>query len=388
MLPRERVAKTLSFQEPDLVPWGEHSIDYTTYEMVLGRESLVQAKMKQTRALWEGRRDEVVASYARDVPDLVEALGFDIVTIGMMQPKGAQPTPMKQLDEETFEDGGGNLYRISKTTHDLCTYKINKQKPLSVPTVEDLQRQIDELETNPPQKPDDSVWEAAREAMRRLKATHWFNICIGDISFPMCGRDDEERYLNMALYPELHAKLTELTARRLIAMLPWYAEMGYDSVMPCGDLGSSTGLLASPQILREHVVYWWKEYTRAAKDLGLRVIKHCCGCVWEALDCIIEGGYEGYEGIQASGGMDMKRLKEQVGDRLLLWGGVWNEHLILGTPEDIANDVKYAIKWGAPGGGFILGASHSLAVGTKYENLMMMKEMRERYGAYPISVPD
>ena len=80
--------------------------------------------------------------------------------------------------------------------------------------------------------------------------------------------------------------------------------------MPCGDLGSSTGLLASPKILREHVVYWWKEYTGAAKKLGLRVIKHCCGCIWEALDCIVDGGYEGYEGIQASGGMDMKRLKE------------------------------------------------------------------------------
>jgi len=386
MLPRERVATTLSFQEPDLVPWGEHSIDYTTYEMVLGRESLVQGKMKQTRAMWEGRRDEIVESYKRDIPDLAEALGFDIVTIGMVPAKGAQETPMKQLDEETFEDASGNLYRISKTTHDLCVYKVNKEQPLSIPTVEDLQRQIDDLDATPLEKPDESVWEAAREAMRRLKATHWFNICIGDIGFPMVGRDDEERYLNMALYPEIHAKLTELSAKSVMRMLPLYAEMGYDSVMPCGDLGSSTGLLASPKILREHVVYWWKQYTDAAKALGLRVIKHCCGCIWEALDCIIDGGYEGYEAIQQSGGMDIKRLKEQVGDRLVLWGGVTNESLILGTPGDIEREAKYNLKWGAPGGGFIYGASHSLAVGTKCENLMKMKEMRDRYGVYPITI--
>lgn len=386
MLPRERVAKTLNFQEPDLVPWGEHSIDYTTYEMVLGRESLVQAKMKQTRAMWEGRRDDVVNSYKRDIPDLAEALGFDIVTIGMVAAKGATETPMKQLDEETFEDGGGNLYRISKTTHDLCLMKANKDAPLSIPTVEDLQRQIDELDATPLQKPDDSVWEAARAAMDRLKATHWFNCCVGDIGFPMVGRDDEERYLNMALYPEIHAKLTELSAKHVIRVLPLYAEMGYDSIMPCGDLGSSTGLLASPKILREHVVYWWKQYTDAAKALGLRVIKHCCGCIWEALDCIIDGGYEGYEAIQQSGGMDIKRLKEQVGNRLVLWGGVTNESLILGTPADIECEAKYNLKWGAPGGGFIYGASHSLAVGTKYENLMKMKEMRDRYGVYPIAI--
>ena len=145
-------------------------------------------------------------------------------------------------------------------------------------------------------------------------------------------------------------------------------------------------MLASPQILREHVVYWWKQYTDAAKALGLRVIKHCCGCIWEALDCIIDGGYEGYEAIQQSGGMDIKRLKEQVGGRLVLWGGVTNESLILGTPEDIEREAKYGLKHAAPGGGFIYGASHSLAVGTKYENLMKMKEMRDRYGVYPIAL--
>ncbi|MEN6642048.1 MAG: uroporphyrinogen decarboxylase family protein [Armatimonadia bacterium] len=385
MLPRERVATTLSFREPDLVPWGEHSIDYTTYEMVLGRESLVQGKMKQTRAMWEGRRDDVVASYKRDVPDLVEALGMDIVTIGMCPAKGARETPLEQIDHETFRDSAGNIHRVSKTTHDLRPLKLVPQETV-LPTVEDLQRQIDDLDANGVPKPDESVWEVSQHVMDRLKATHWFNICIGDIGYPMVGRTDEEQYLNLALHPELHAKLTELQAKRVIAMLPWYAERGYDSVMPCGDLGSSTGLLASPRILREHVVYWWKEYTEAAKKLGLRVIKHCCGCIWEALDCIVDGGYEGYEGIQASGGMDMKRLKELYGDKLVLWGGVTNESLILGTPEDIEREALYALKYGAPGGGFILGASHSLAVGTKYENLMAMRNARERWGGYPISL--
>ena len=49
-------------------------------------------------------------------------------------------------------------------------------------------------------------------------------------------------------------------------------------------------------------------------------------------------------------------------------------------------EAKYGLKWGAPGGGFIYGASHSLAVGTKYENLMKMKECRDRYGVYPIRI--
>jgi len=88
MLPRERVECTMAFEEPDIVPWGEHSIDYNTYEMVLGRESFVQGKFKLNKALWDGRRDEIVESEKHDRVDLADALGFDIITVGRCPAKG------------------------------------------------------------------------------------------------------------------------------------------------------------------------------------------------------------------------------------------------------------------------------------------------------------
>lgn len=386
MLPRERVITTLQHKEPDLVPWGEHSIDYNIYEMVLGRETWVHAKFKETKGLWDGRRDEIVACYKRDIVDLTDALGFDIITVGQNPPAGHKPQPLEQVDHETYRDGAGNLLRISATTHALMPYK-RATTEYTLPTVEQLQDAIDHLDANPPQKPDDSCWEVMRHVVKERKGTHWINCCIGDFGWPMIGPTDEEQYLNLALHPELHAKQTELSAKRCMAVLPWYAEEGIDSVMPAGDLGSSTALLASPQILREHVVYWWKEFVGRGHELGMKMLKHCCGNIWEAIPMLIEAGYDGYEGIQASGTMDMKKLKEMHGREWTLWGGVWNEHLILGTPKDIEADAEYAIKWGAPGGGFIYGASHSLAVATKPENLEMMKECRDRFGEYPIEAP-
>jgi uroporphyrinogen decarboxylase len=86
--------------------------------------------------------------------------------------------------------------------------------------------------------------------------------------------------------------------------------------------------------------------------------------------------------------MDMKELKRLYGDKLTFWGGVTNENLILGTPERVQADALYALRYGAPGGGFIYGASHSLAVGTTPENLAMMKQMRDQYGVYPIRIPE
>jgi len=44
----------------------------------------------------------------------------------------------------------------------------------------------------------------------------------------------------------------------------------------------------------------------------------------------------------------------------------------MGTPEEVREDVRYAIRYGMPEGGFILGPSHSIAYGVKYYNFMAM----------------
>jgi len=48
------------------------------------------------------------------------------------------------------------------------------------------------------------------------------------------------------------------------------------------------------------------------------------------------------------------------------------EHLIAGTPTQVREDVGRAMAGAKPGGRFILGASHSIAVGTQYDNYMAM----------------
>jgi len=53
--------------------------------------------------------------------------------------------------------------------------------------------------------------------VEKKKATHWTNVFIGDIAFPGFGPTDQEFYTNLALHPELHGKLTELAAKRVIA---------------------------------------------------------------------------------------------------------------------------------------------------------------------------
>ena len=392
MLPRERVFKTLEHQEPDIVPWGEHWIDYNIYEDILGRQTLVHAKMKETKAWWEKRDKEIIESNKRDAVDLVEALGLDIVTVELFPASqyvlGYErlQTPFKQLDEDTYEDEDGSIWRVSSATHDLMPYRMNPDA-YTPPTLESVERDIDEIDHNGVEKPVDWRWELVRHVVKRMKDTH-FTACLApDIGLPGFGQTDEDFYINLALHPEMHAKLSELSGKRAIGSLKYYAEEGIDGLIPCADFGSSKGLLVNPKVFVEHVFPWEKAYCDEAHRLGMKVLKHCCGNTLSIFKYFIKAGYDAYESIQSTAGMDIKFLKEQYGDEITLWGGVSNENLIGGKPEDVEADARYAIKWAAPGGGFIYGASHSLAVGASRENILKMKEAREHLGVYPINIP-
>lgn len=383
MLPKERVIATLEHREPDLIPWGEHYIDYNVYEDVLGRKSLVHAKMAETLALWEGRRDEVVAHYKRDVPELHWALGMDIVAVGRVPRKEDPSKPMEKLDEETYRDQEGNLYRVSIATHRLMPYKPNPDAYIP-PTVASLQEEIEKLEAEPPPDPNDSEWELIRHVVQEMGSTHYIVGLCSDLAFPVFGATEDEKWMNLILQPEVCMKIAELRGKRMVREVQVYAQLGVDGIMPPGDLGHSTGLLASPEIYRRMVYPWHKAHVAEAHRHGLKVLKHCCGNVWRVIDELAEI-YDAYEGIQASAGMDIKKLKERVGDRLCLWGGIWHEHIIMGTVEDIRNDARYAFQHAAPGGGYIMGSSHSLAVGAKIENILEMKRVRDEWGVYPIN---
>jgi len=385
MLPRERVFAALEHREPDRIPWGEHSIDYNVYEDILGRETLVQAKMKQTQAMWDGRRDEVVASYKRDRLDLIRELEMDVLFVQAVAPADYVPEPMEKLEEGVYRNAKGSIFHVSATTHDLRIWQqvSADQDDYVEPTVESLQEQIDALDDEPLGDVNDSKWEFVHHAVKEMKDTHFIMLMADDLSFPTFGRTEEEGWMNLLLKPDVCRKVAELKGRRLVRNVALQAALGVDGIAPCGDLGSSTGLMASPEIYREMVYPWHKAHVAEARKHGLKILKHCCGHIWPVINEFADL-YDAYEGIQGTAGMDIGKLKQAVGDRLCLWGGIWHEHIILGSVNDIRDDARYAFASAAPGGGYMMGSSHSLAVDAKAENILEMKRCRDEWGVYPI----
>lgn len=84
--------------------------------------------------------------------------------------------------------------------------------------------------------------------------------------------------------------------------------------------------------------------------------------------------------------MDMKALKQKYGDRLCLFGGVNNETLIAGTPAEVEEEVKYAIKHAGRGGGLVITCGNTLQPGVKWENYQAQLRATREYGSYPIAL--
>lgn len=383
MTSKERVLAVLHGQIPDRVPWGEHSIDYNIYEMFLGRPSYNHAKFKETQAYWAGKNKDVALSYMRDTVELAEILGMDLLTLSFLPSDTYRATPMEKIDESTYRDSAGNIYTVSSVTGDLMQNPINTAYFRYDIAYEKLIHLVEDARKLPPLPADHNPSELAaiHYAVEKLGKTHFLIAPINGLEWPRFGATEEDSWVNLLLEPEMCKLIAEYQYIHTLRGLDRLKATGVDGVLSVGDLGNTTNLAASPELYRKIVLPYHKLIYQECKKRGLYVLRHCCGHVWPIIDEIAEYN-DAYEGIQEYAGMDILKLKEKVGHKLTLWGGVLHEHIHGGTPQQVRADAKRAIEGAGKGGGLILGSSHSLTIGATKENVLAMKQALDDFGWY------
>ncbi len=365
---RERVRRTLAREPVDRIPIGFFAIDFDTVERLLGHETYLRAKAKSQIAFWEGRRDEVVQSWKEDLIALYRKLDFiDVINLGAMAssvapPKDYEPERVRRIDDVTWAAEDGRVWKYSEITADLTLVA----RPEPCYTLEDFPLDLD------PEPPDPSVFEVVDAVIAELGEDRYIlGPSGGEAGMVLLG-GMEYGLLLYALRPELVRRAIALYTRQANLLDAYYLRPGSDGVLWGTDFAATAGPFISPQMFREFCLPSIKTRVQAVKSRGLAVFKHACGNNWKLLDMFVEAGYQAYQSIQASAGMDLAAVKARYGDKLTLWGGARVENLVSGTPEDVRRDVAEAMRAGAPGGGYIFGTTHSVAVGTKYENFMVM----------------
>ena len=377
MTGRERIFLALQHKEADRVPTGENQVYGALAGKIVGYPTLYSTGWEELKALWEGRRDDVVNDYGRTLVDLARKLDWDYIRVPFVPVRKEYKTP-KMTGPHSWINEEGEEIRFNPDAGNIIYPDFRTDL-----TVDDLPDPA-----NDPFTVDDSELDALRYVVKEAKDTH-FIICRPpfDGTFPWDQTVGMEEFLvRMLTDEEFVKKAIDVYVGRSIKMMNAALDAGADAVMLTDDYSDNRGPIMGAETFRKYIIPGIKRQVEAVHKKGKIFIKHTDGNLWSILDDLIGTGIDGLHGIQINIGMDMAKLKERYGGRLCFFGGTNCDTLITGTPEEIQQEVFQAIRGAARGGGLVLTTSNVVPPGATLENYMAMRNATAAYGKYPITV--
>jgi len=366
---KQRVRAAIGLEPVDYVPLGFYSVDYDTIERVIGRPTYVRDKIAVQVALWEGRRDEVAESLKKDTVEFYRKIDCaDIIVLQkeaqLLPPKDYEPDPPEKIDDDKWKDRQGRIYQAVPEVNEIqCVHDPTPKRDYRV---EDFDQ--------PPAvtPPDPSIFEAVDYLLEHLGEERFVVSPSAGLTAITRFGDFETSMMMYALEPEvIHAANRQKVALQN-ALDEYYIRREADAVLLSQDMGTTKGPLISPQMFKELCLPYLKQRAEHVKQYLPQIVMHNCGNTVALMEMLIDCGIDCYQSLQTNAGMEIGRLKEMFGGRICFWGGVAVEILLTGTTGDVRQEVQQAMRRGAPGGGFILGPSHSICKGVPYDNFMAM----------------
>ena len=377
---KERVALTISHQEPDRVPVGEFGIDHDHVSKVIGHHTYWRNRKDTTLALWEGRRDEVVDSLKKDCEELTKKLDYDIITVELVPPKNYYPEdPPRKTGDGIWEDSRGNKYKYAASNDSIsCVSQASEGR--TELTEQDLDNAMQKAG-----KFDESIFELVDYMGDRYGEDHAVIFrsidANGYLNAPFGGDFSHQLILSL-LYPEELKKMYDACFMHNKKLLEHCAQHHVMIAMQGHDYGMNTGCMISPESIRDIYMPMMSRINIETVRQGMIPFFHCCGNIWDIMADFVQAGYKGYQSIQESAGMDSKRVKDLYGDSITLWTGVQCETLVSGSLADTEEEVRKNLRNLMPGGGFIFGSTNSVQYGAKTDNYLKALEIVRNQGIY------
>jgi uroporphyrinogen decarboxylase len=376
---KERVKTAVNCQVPDHTPLGLYAVDHDIVASVIGRPSCVRNFIEFRIAMWEGRRDEIVARWTEDLIDFYRKIDcVDVITwrdAWVMPPAGPADASAKKIADDKWEDREGRIYQLS--------YSANEVKCIHDPTQQNDSLSVEDYADRTFVPPDPSQFEVIDAVIAEFGTERYFLGPGGHAKVMPKPGGFENAMMVYALQPEVIKACNQQMVDLGQLADEYFVRPGADAVSYVEDMAGSNAPFISPEMFKELCYPYLKQRIENYHKYSDQVIMHNCGRNLPYMEMLIECGMNCYQSLQTNAGMEIGFLKENFGGRISFWGGIPLENLISATPDVIRQDVRTALERGAPGGGFILGPSQSIAFGTKYDNFMAMLDefvkLRDKY---------
>jgi uroporphyrinogen decarboxylase len=220
--------------------------------------------------------------------------------------------------------------------------------------------------------------------IRERSGDRYFLMAHGDATFSVpSGSEMEEFSCRMVEEPEqLKAEAAKAVREALARAVKLRRPGGLDGLALCADYCFNTGPFLSPAKFSEFVTPYLAALTRGYRDLGYYVIKHTDGNIMPIIDQLVQTGPHALHSLDPQGAVDLAAVKQRYGRELCLIGNVHCGMMDAGTPEQIGESARYALRHGMPGGGYIFSTSNCIYTGMPLASYELMLDVWRREGNY------
>jgi len=155
-----------------------------------------------------------------------------------------------------------------------------------------------------------------------------------------------------------------------------------DGFALCSDYCLNAGPFLSPRMFSKFVTPYLKQLIAAYREMGFYVIKHTDGNIMPILDQLVDCNPHALHSLDPQAGVDIADIKKRVGDKVAVCGNVNCGLLDNGTDEEVIANVRYCLKNGMPGYGFVFCTSNCVYTGLKLERYQLMLDIWRKEGNY------
>ena len=150
-----------------------------------------------------------------------------------------------------------------------------------------------------------------------------------------------------ALFDRVAAHLTSMALETLKRTNAWETGLFvYD------DMANTSATMFSPAMFERYFLPRYKKLISTVRDAGCKhFFLHSDGNIGPVLDMLLEAGFEGFNPLEPRCGLDLVKLREKYGNRIVFFGGMCNTQILpRGDKKEIESFVRPLIELGRDGG--------------------------------------
>src|SRR5690554_5044955 len=219
--------------------------------------------------------------------------------------------------------------------------------------------------------------------IRQLTGDKFMLTTHGDGTFSVLdGESMYEFVYSLADNPDDIKELAKKKAETAVERNKKLAAAGLVSFSVCDDYCFTVGTFLLPTMFAEFIQPYLYKIVQGIKAEGAYAIKHTDGNIMPILDQLVECEAHALHSIDPMAGVDIKEVKEKVGDKICLCGNVNCALLQTGTEAEVIASAEYCLTHAKPGGGYIYSTSNIPFKGLDPERYQLVLDVWKKMRKY------